>query len=60
MKKLCLTAITFVLFFGLTVMANAAELMPATGGIGTKIFYIVGGVLVVGAAVLIFVRSRMK
>lgn len=34
--------------------------LPTTGGIGTTIFYMVGGVLVVGAAVLLITRSRMK
>ncbi|MCD8130467.1 MAG: CHAP domain-containing protein, partial [Lachnospiraceae bacterium] len=34
--------------------------MPSTGGIGTTIFYIVGGILVVGAVVLLITRRRMK
>lgn len=34
--------------------------LPTTGGIGTTIFYMVGGILVVGAAVLLITRSRMK
>lgn len=33
--------------------------LPATGGIGTKIFYIVGGLLVVAAAILLITRKRM-
>lgn len=33
--------------------------LPETGGIGTTIFYIIGGVLVVGAGVLLIVRRRM-
>ena len=38
---------------------TGAEL-PSTGGMGTTIFYIVGGALVVGAAVLLVARRRMK
>ncbi len=34
--------------------------MPSTGGIGTTIFYVVGGILVLGAVVLIITRKRMK
>ncbi|MCD8107954.1 MAG: LPXTG cell wall anchor domain-containing protein [Oscillospiraceae bacterium] len=33
--------------------------MPETGGIGTTIFYIVGGVLVVGAIVLLITKKRI-
>ena len=39
---------------------GAGSLMPSTGGIGTTIFYIVGGVLLVGAGVLLVVRKRMS
>jgi len=34
--------------------------LPETGGIGTTIFYIVGGVLVVGAAVVMITRKRVE
>ncbi|MCD8018108.1 MAG: isopeptide-forming domain-containing fimbrial protein [Clostridiales bacterium] len=34
--------------------------LPSTGGMGTTIFYIVGGVLVLGAAVLLITRKRMS
>lgn len=34
-------------------------LLPSTGGIGTTVFYIIGGVLVIGAGVLLVVRRRM-
>ena len=38
---------------------SGAEL-PSTGGIGTTIFYVLGGVLVVGAAVLLVTKKRME
>ena len=41
------------------VNLTGAEL-PSTGGIGTTIFYIVGGILLVGAGVLLVVRKRMS
>lgn len=34
--------------------------LPSTGGMGTTLFYIIGGVLVVGAAVLLIVKRRMS
>ena len=34
--------------------------LPSTGGMGTTIFYVLGSVLVVGAAVLLVTRKRMS
>lgn len=34
--------------------------LPSTGGIGTTIFYVLGGILVLGAAVLLITRKRMN
>ncbi|MCD8100692.1 MAG: isopeptide-forming domain-containing fimbrial protein [Oscillospiraceae bacterium] len=34
--------------------------LPSTGGIGTTIFYVVGGVMVVGALTLLITRLRMR
>ncbi|MGN1450584.1 MAG: SpaH/EbpB family LPXTG-anchored major pilin [Eubacteriales bacterium] len=42
-----------------TVINQAGAKLPSTGGIGTKIFYIAGGVIVAAAAVLLITRRRM-
>jgi fimbrial isopeptide formation D2 family protein/LPXTG-motif cell wall-anchored protein len=34
--------------------------LPNTGGIGTTIFYIVGGILLAGASILLITRKRMQ
>lgn len=33
--------------------------LPETGGIGTTLFYVIGGLLVVGAGVLLVTKKRM-
>ncbi len=44
----------------LTVENNAGQELPGTGGMGTTIFYIIGGILVVGAVVVLITRRRMS
>ena len=45
---------------GTIPVANATgTVLPETGGIGTTIFYVVGGVLVLAAIVLLVTRKRM-
>ena len=44
----------------INVENSSGALLPSTGGIGTKIFYIAGGILVIVAIVFIIVRKRMN
>lgn len=44
----------------LTVANNKGTLLPSTGGIGTTIFYIAGGVLVAAAVVYMITKKRME
>ena len=43
-----------------TVVNKAGSLLPSTGGIGTTIFYVVGGLLAAGAGVLLITKKRMR
>ncbi len=43
-----------------TIENNKGTTLPSTGGIGTTIFYVVGGVLVAGAGVTLIAKKRMK
>lgn len=45
--------------FKFQVVNNKGSILPSTGGIGTTIFYLVGGALVIGAGVLLFTKKRM-
>ncbi len=61
---------TIVQATGVVVIANPTDLtmianykgmtLPATGGIGTTIFYIIGGLLIVAAAVFFVVRRKAE
>lgn len=44
----------------INVINKAGALLPSTGGMGTTLFYVLGGLLVVGAAVFLVVKKRMK
>lgn len=46
--------------FELTIVNVKGSNLPSTGGIGTTIFYIVGGVLLAGAVVLLITKRRMS
>ena len=43
-----------------TVVNQSGLELPETGGIGTTIFYIIGGILVLGAGILLITRRRMN
>ena len=43
-----------------TVINNKGTVLPSTGGMGTTIFYIVGGILVIGAGVLLVTKKRAE
>ena len=45
---------------GIQVINKNGLELPETGGIGTTIFYVVGGLLVVGAGVLLVTKKRMN
>ena len=42
-----------------TIANNQGAELPSTGGIGTTMFYVVGSVLVIGAAVVLISKRRM-
>ena len=44
---------------GVWVENKTGSLLPETGGIGTTIFYVLGGVLVLGAGVALVTKKRM-
>lgn len=43
-----------------SIVNQKGSLLPSTGGIGTTIFYVVGGVLVIGAGILLVAKKRMS
>lgn len=45
---------------GVEVINNAGTALPSTGGIGTTVFYVLGSILVLGAAIILIVRRRMN
>ncbi len=44
----------------LEIENQRGTLLPSTGGIGTTIFYVVGGILVIGAGILLVAKKRMS
>lgn len=43
-----------------TVINQSGNELPSTGGIGTTIFYIVGGVMIVGAIIALITKKRVN
>lgn len=46
--------------FNTNIQNYAGVQLPSTGGIGTTIFYVVGGIMVLGACVLLITKKRMS
>lgn len=44
----------------INIANNKGSTLPSTGGIGTTLFYVGGGVLVAGAGVLLITKKRAK
>lgn len=44
----------------ITIANNKGATLPETGGMGTTVFYVLGGILAVGAGVLLVARRRMR
>ena len=42
-----------------TVVNNSGATLPSTGGIGTTIFYLIGGIMILGAFVTFIVKRKM-
>lgn len=42
----------------ITIANNKGSTLPSTGGMGTKLFYTIGGILMAGAAIVLVVRKR--
>lgn len=47
-------------FISLEVENNKGSVLPSTGGVGTTMFYVIGGALVLVAVVLLVTRKRMS
>lgn len=45
---------------GVHVINKAGSELPRTGGMGTTLFRVIGGILVIGAAVLLIAKKRMS
>ncbi len=46
--------------FSFNVVNREGATLPSTGGIGTKLFYLFGGMLVVGSSVVLITKKRMS
>ena len=44
---------------GVHVVNKTGNLLPETGGMGTTLFYALGGILVIGAGVALVTKKRM-
>ena len=59
-----LTSVTFTVGGktenAITIVNNAGTTLPSTGGMGTTVFYVVGGGLMAVAVVLLVTKKRME
>lgn len=46
--------------FSFKVENNSGNELPSTGGMGTTLFYVIGGLLVVGAGIALITKKRMN
>ncbi|MCR4638791.1 isopeptide-forming domain-containing fimbrial protein [Ruminococcus sp.] len=46
--------------FPTTIINRKGAILPSTGGMGTRMFYIIGGLLVAGSLVLLVTKKRMS
>ena len=46
--------------FSFNVENNSGNELPSTGGMGTTLFYVIGGLLVVGAGIALITKKRMN
>jgi LPXTG-motif cell wall-anchored protein len=44
----------------MTIYNVAGKTLPSTGGMGTTVFYVLGSVLMLGAAILLISKRRMS
>ena len=44
----------------ITIENNKGTVLPSTGGMGTTIFYVIGGLLIIGAAVVLVARRKAQ
>ena len=42
------------------IVNNTGSTLPETGGVGTTVFYLLGGLLAVGAGVVLVTKKRMN
>ena len=45
---------------GIHIVNNTGATLPSTGGMGTPLFYVIGGGLMVAAVVLLVTKKRME
>ena len=46
--------------FNTTIVNNKGTELPSTGGMGTTIFYVIGGILVLAAAIILISRRKVQ